>query len=600
MKLFQQRSLVRQLYLLFLGTVLLITAALCMFYSVSLGIIRDKESQYMRSITGQIAEKAEDVTTAIELLTRTVSRAPAAKHLLEQTNSAKKWEYKQSLNNLIAEMAKSNSNINNILLMDKDGSVYGFSGFDYLLVSKLNSRYDLFSAEKYANGFSGAICLSTEGPTYYTCVKPIYDDSAETTRIGSCLVVCGSEALIAACEQAAPSENAFFAILDGDNQVLSSSRPLDAAACVELTQMLGMESSELFSARIGGERFLLIQYPTQALTGWKVIGAVPYREIYSGMRRFQFLALAFVFVLCFAMFALVRQIITNITKPLLKIADFVQRGPYYTLHHHLKVDDGNEIESIGTGINSMLDEINDLNCRVLQDQSRLYEIELANNQARLLALQSQINPHFINNTLGAIQGMAYQKRYDSICTAISALAYIMHYSISGADLVTIDEEMLSVEQYLRIIELRFPSRFQICLEIDDRIRQCVMPRFLLQPLVENAVSHGLEPHCGCGKLTLSGRMGSDEVIRFACVDDGVGIPPEKLKALNDMLQAAKPETEHSTCRGSGGIGLRNIHLRLQLVYGPSYGITVSAAAGGGTAVYVEFPASSETKTERSG
>ena len=595
MRVFQQRSLVRQLYLLFFGTVFLIAAALCMFYSVSLQIIRDKESQYIRTQAAQIAEKTDDVTTAVNLLTQTVSEAPASKYLLAQTTAMRKWEYKQSLNNLVAEMAKSNSNISNILLMDNEGAVYGFSGFDYLLVSKINSKYSLFSAEKYSTGFSGALYLNNEGEVYYTCVKPIYNSAPENIRIGSCLVVCSTRALAEACAQAAPTENSLFAILDSDNQVLASSCPLDAATGEELTRALSAQDSELFPIRIRGERFLLIRYPTQTLTGWKVIGAVPYQEIYSGLRRFQLLSLLFAVVLCFAMLALIRQIKTNITKPLLKIADFVQKGPHYTLHNHLKVDDGNEIEAIGARINSMLDEINDLNRRVLQDQSRLYEIELANNQARLLALQSQINPHFINNTLGAIQGMAYQKRYESICTAISALAYIMRYSISGNDLATVDEELLSVEQYLQIIELRFPSRFQIRLDIDDQIRQCVMPRFLLQPLVENAIFHGLEPRCGCGKLTLSGQMREDAVIHFVCADDGVGISPEKLKALIDMLRDTKLETETGRCRGIAGIGLRNIHLRLRLIYGAPYGITVTAAEGGGTTVCVEFPASTGTK-----
>ena len=314
---------------------------------------------------------------------------------------------------------------------------------------------------------------------------------------------------------------------------------------------------------------------------------VPYSDISSDLNKVRIIAYLFFFILFSAFGILMWLIMKNLTHPLLRIVDFTQHDAYYALHHSLEIDGPLELRNLAGSINQMLKRINELNRTVIQNHARLYEIELANNRAQLYALQSQINPHFLYNTLNTIQGLTYLGKDEEIRTAIGALSFVMRYSIKGDEIVLVNDEIQCIEKYKQIIDIRFSRRMQISISVDDSIRNCKMPRFLLQPLVENAVFHGLEPRPGKGNLTLTGTLVSGSILHFVCTDDGVGIAAEKLAelqtALHDDTQVMREQNTHEH------VGLLNIHRRLQLMYGPAYGISLSSKPGEGTVVCLDFP-----------
>ena len=235
----------------------------------------------------------------------------------------------------------------------------------------------------------------------------------------------------------------------------------------------------------------------------------------------------------------------------------------------------------------MPDQINQMSHSVLQNQARLYEAELANNRARLDALQSQINPHFLYNTLSTIRGLTYLNKNEEIRTTISALSFIMRYNVKGDEMVLIKDELTCIKNYLKIIEIRFPGRFEIHLQVDPCVMECSMPRFLLQPLVENAILHGLEPMPGSGSLTLSVSLTPENLLYVECTDNGVGITSEKLRHLLHMLEQTNCETSSNNTHAH--IGLLNIHLRLKLIYGNSYGLSISSEPMKQTTISAAFP-----------
>ena len=594
MKTYNKLSLANQLYVLYAVTISVILFSAVLVYKVSFRSLRNKENIHMNNMLTQVAQRTEDITSSIQLITDTVANSSSANHLLTETNYRKRMEYKRSLNSMINELARSNQSIKTILLLNTNEKVYGFNGFDYYLANQLDAKYDLFSFSKYPDGFSNALTLPGDSMTYYACRRVIYDQNGSYGNrqiIGTCLAICSSEPLYQVCSSTTSSAHSILVILDEDQQIIARNPENDNELSSDIILSILSAEKLSISEKIDGKTYLINQLPALHSTRWKVSSIVPYSDINSDLLRLQALALLFIVVLLLAFFTLIRRITKNITHPLLEIVSFVQNDPYYTLHHRLELHEPREIDQLSSGINQMIDQINELNHTVLHNQARLYEIELANNQARLSALQSQINPHFLYNTLDAIHGLAYLGKQEEIRTTIQALSFILRYSIKGEEYVSVKEELKCVHKYLEIIDVRFSKKIKFQIQVENEILNYHMPRFLLQPLVENAVFHGLEPRIEKGSLTLTGSLTENHLLHFECKDDGIGIAEDKLKELNSMLQNTSDPTFRKMANDK--IGLLNIHLRIQLRYGTSYGLSIVSKENQGTSICLDFPADTQ-------
>lgn len=199
---------------------------------------------------------------------------------------------------------------------------------------------------------------------------------------------------------------------------------------------------------------------------------------------------------------------------------------------------------------------------------------------QLRALQAQINPHFLYNTLEDIRSIALEYGVISIGEMTKALAKTFRYSISKENIVTVREEIDHIKSYAQIQNFRYGDRLSILYYIDETVMDCRMIKFILQPIIENAVSHGVEPKKGSGVVTVIGALKEGEIV-FRIIDNGIGMAPEQLDKINADL-ADKRETSH-------GIGLSNVDMRLKLYYGEPYGIRVESRQGEGTQVTVRLP-----------
>lgn len=583
-------SLRRQICVLFIVTVVLVFCAFLAFYVVAFRSLLTKEERHMYSMMAQVAQKTEDITTSVDLLTSSVCNASATNSLLRETDANAKWRYKQILNNQTSDFARSNPSITNIVLLDTEGRVFSFNGLNYSLVNELNAQYNLFSSNSQPEGFVGPLYSKGSGTPYYANVHSVYSNSASMpadSKIGSCLVIGTCEPIYDACLSATSTSNSLMMVLNSQMQVIVRNREEKQTFDAAIIQALRSQQKQMFSANIDGKKYLISWQPL-GTTHWKVVSAVPYREIMTELIPFHLLSLLF-FLLLLGTYALLgRRIIIGITLPLEKIAGFIKKGPYYSLHNHMELDEKNEFGELANYINLMLDQISKLTRTNLKNQAQLYETEIANIQARLLALQSQVNPHFLYNTLDAINGLAYLEQTKDIPVAVSALSAIMRYSIKGEEMVEVQKEIACVQKYLQIIDIRFKNRFAFHIDVPDNILGFQIPRFLLQPLVENAVFHGLEPRSGHGSLTLRGEL-DGQLLRFTCTDDGIGIAPKELSILLRQLESTVTNNSCPVPEGRQGIGLNNLHLRLRLIYGPPYGLSIKSEQGNGTTICMDLP-----------
>lgn len=226
--------------------------------------------------------------------------------------------------------------------------------------------------------------------------------------------------------------------------------------------------------------------------------------------------------------------------------------------------------------------------QLLINQSNL--LNAVKQQAQYLALQNQINPHFLYNTLESIRSDALCCGMDDIAKITEALSLFFRYTISGLEKTsTIIDELENVENYFIIQKYRFEDRLKLIIEMpdDEHMRNLKLPKLTLQPLVENAIIHGVECYADQGIIKISVEM-TDKWYYITVEDNGIGIPIEQLKELNEMLSYPEIVTTRAKSK-KGGIAMGNVAQRIRLLYGKQYGIHVYSTVGIGTKVVVNLP-----------
>lgn len=227
---------------------------------------------------------------------------------------------------------------------------------------------------------------------------------------------------------------------------------------------------------------------------------------------------------------------------------------------------------------------------LLLDKNRL--IALSKKTSEYLALQNQINPHFLYNTLEGIRAEAVISGVDTIAEMTEALATYFRYTISQVDnLVTLEEELANVENYYYIQKFRFGDRLDLMIRYDCEdeysVLQCQIPKLTLQPIVENSIYHGLEQKMEKGHLDIK-ITATDQHLIIMVSDDGVGMEKEQVKKMNEVLRSLRLE-EMQTESSRGGIAVRNVNNRIKLLFGEEYGISIYSQSGAGTDVEITLP-----------
>lgn len=290
----------------------------------------------------------------------------------------------------------------------------------------------------------------------------------------------------------------------------------------------------------------------------------------------------------------------RITKPLRKLAIYAQKvtdgdlSPEPLLVSH-KTD---EVSVVTLAFNEMVSSLVRMIGEIKKQsvlEKKLQEQELQNltmknflREAELHALQSQINPHFLYNTLNAAVQLAVIEGADRTSSLIDTLAHLLRYNLKKLGTpVPLGEEIANLNRYFKILQTRFGNRFEIVQSIDPKANHVLLPNLTLQPLVENSLIHGLEDLEKVGVITLTVEDYEDSA-KITISDNGRGIPPEKLKELNELQSVAG----HTT-----GIGLRNVRERLRLFFDQEGLLTIESQENQGTTIVLTIPKSAEIKNE---
>ncbi|MFC5704025.1 sensor histidine kinase [Cohnella faecalis] len=390
------------------------------------------------------------------------------------------------------------------------------------------------------------------------------------------------------------SLNSRIVILDEDNRLVyeSGNESKSIAESELLERAVGREGK--FWINVGGEE-MLASFTSSGYSNWKAVLVTPRVEIFGALDKIKttviFTAII-AFVFTFMISVLFGQRITRPILNLYKTVNRIKRGDFSL---RVKIDRNDEIGRIGMNFNAMQDELQTLIETKYLNQIKLQEVELA-------MLYSQINPHFLYNTLDSIRAMSDYYKVEEISVMAQSLADMFRYNTKNKDeIVTLQEELDQIDSYIKIQSIRFEGKIECGIQIDEALYGTPLLKMTLQPLVENAVFHGIERKRGKGMITISASKERSR-IRLSIKDDGVGISEKRLAEIRDKLKPPAQQLIEPSAEREIGIGIVNVYSRYAIRFGDRFDFTIDSKKGSGTEITLVFPpfeTESDAKSESS-
>jgi len=340
---------------------------------------------------------------------------------------------------------------------------------------------------------------------------------------------------------------------------------------IPIASLPGSSSSVILSA--GGAEYQVLAQ-TSSYTGWRTIGVFSLSESLREVLMIRSLTYAIGGITMLLAIVAAFFFASSIAKPVLDLRSLMKRVEGGDLSVRFSGSLGDEIGELGIGFNEMIERIQSLIDQVYAEQR-------SKREAELHTLQEQIKPHFLYNTLDTIQWMAQEHRIDDVVNIVGALTSLFRIGLNrGREYIPLVEEIEHVESYLRIQKMRYEDKFDYSIACDETLRGKRVLRLILQPLVENAIYHGIKERRGHGNLSVEARAEAGELF-IAVYDDGVGMREAMVESLNASLEEGGPVV--------GGYGIRNVHERIRLTFGKPYGLSFKSVFGEGTKVTIRHP-----------
>lgn len=369
----------------------------------------------------------------------------------------------------------------------------------------------------------------------------------------------------------------YIYLIDGNGEIIYHPRAqlIDSGLEHENNRAVSEYRDGIYQETFHGEE-RVITVKSVGYTGWKLIGVAPRQTVSLNSLKTQLLV---VFVAAFILFlmSLVNSYISSrITTPIRKLELSVNEIEKGNLNAKVDAEGSYEIRHLGQSVQNMAKQIQVLMADIVSEHEKKRKQEFD-------TLQSQINPHFLYNTLDIIVWMIENEKPDQAVKAVTALARFFRISLSrGKSIITVKDELEHVRNYLMIQHMRFKNRFSYTIEAEDEVLELASLKLMLQPLVENAIYHGMEFMDGDGEIFISAwKEGEDLYLKVS--DNGLGMTEEQVARLFS-------DTPHTDSSRGSGIGVKNVNERIRLYFGSEYGLSIESEPDEGTVVTIHLPA----------
>jgi two-component system, sensor histidine kinase YesM len=556
-------------------------------------IIQDKAEFYAANTISQANDKLDNTSDNIKKAATAVAyNMSTQKFFTEKDNVAKK-EHQDAVYSLIRSMVISNPSIAEIAFIDNEDNIFtANSVINVETLKQLKAQVNLDKIDKPM--FASVIQNSTNETLgkYFCYIMPVFNIElqAESDRkLGQCIILGKIQYLQGIVNNTSITSNSLFYMIDSKNQLIVSNKK-------NINQMMLSTYDAAFRKMYNENTWVKVSYmgnpfmvkeKMNQYTGWKMISIIPINELTSDLKKVRVTGII-IGVITIALLLLAGTTISrSIAIPMARLVKTMGIIGNKNIKQRILLKETNEIGIIAKNINLMLDNIENMTGNIFSMQANLYEVELSKKEAELSALQSQINPHFLYNTLECIRSISSVHDITEIVDISTSMAKIFRYSIKGSNFTSVRQEIECIQDYLVIMCIRFEGKFDTQLNIDSNLMDLKIVKMILQPIAENAMYHGLEPKEGKGLLRVIGYI-KENMIFFEIIDNGIGMNEQEVKEINSNLEERK-ELKGVVLSDKRSIGLGNINNRIKLYYGNEFGVCVYSKINEGTKVIVNLP-----------
>lgn len=321
------------------------------------------------------------------------------------------------------------------------------------------------------------------------------------------------------------------------------------------------------------ERMVVVK--TVGYTGWKIVHVTPTANMSPSLTQNKVIWIFLIAIITVLMIFAINYITFWVTKPLRRLDASVKELEKNYLPSQIYIGGSYEVRHLGNTIRSMVEQMQALMERLLKEQE-------SKRKSEMDALQSQINPHFLYNTLDSIIWMIESARYEESVSMVTALANLFRISLSqGKTIITIKEEIRHAKNYISIQKVRYKNKFEVIFDVEEEIGNYETIKLIIQPLLENAIYYGMEAMDeGEGLIKVHGYLEGDDIF-IEVSDNGMGMSAEMVENL--LIDSTRVRKKGS------GIGIHNVHERIQLYFGTEYGLNIESEPDEGTTVTIHLP-----------
>lgn len=569
----------------------------CMYiitYSQVSNVITRNNKEYVDNILTQMKQTISQNSSLMgRILTNIAYNEVVQKYILEQ-NAYSEYEEMTTINNFLYNIQEIQDGIIDIVILGEDGNSYSLKGTNTVtnnIIEKMPPNISNYYSGKeqvsYQDQRKNCFMLTTP-------INSIIPNHPLDRRIGTATIVFDTKVLGLKVDKKFEASSTKFYLVDRNDIIYSSNDPTLIGK--KLDDIIGDNSDKsdkgsnnTSTVTIDGRDWIV---NTEAIPeiGGEIVSAVPKDKLFENLLWMRRLTILVFFVALIAISIPFLIVTNNIVDPLKRMMEFmssIKRDDINSLKQRIKLKGYIEIETMATEFNKLLDKITELTDGLIEANTKLYEARLAKKRSELAYLKSQINPHFLYNTLETMKGSAIEEGAPNTMEMTKALGQIFRYSIKGDDMVKLSDEFGIIKSYVKIQQIRFNGRIKVHYEFSDEMLDLRIPKMIIQPIVENAIFHGLEAKVGRGSLWIGGEIAGD-IMNIWVKDDGVGIDVRKLDEINVSLLNTRGKQEiHSD---SQHMGLYNVNNRIKLAFGEQYGLQLISSPEAGTEVIMKIPA----------
>ena len=565
---------------LVLSAVVIVTGVSMKFTNTS---IFENSSEYTHTIIQQMNQNIDSYIDYMENIAYLISSNEDVQDYLFDEKIDNEGRYR--ILNQFQTILDSRSDIRNVGIISKNGRMLINDGS-----KSVNQDLDLNTQEWYATALekpNGPILTSShvqhiisgERPWVITLSRGIRDRSGSGEKEGVFFIDLNYSAISGLCDQSTVGTKGYAFILDAKGNIVYHPQQQQLYNELQTENIsLIMDTDEDTVLTGTGNDGKLYSISRSEKTGWTVVDCTNVKELLSKSRQAQSVYVLTAIILVIVALLFSRFMARSITLPIQKLRDSmkkVQEGDFSV--SDVVVDSKNEIGSLTKSFDVMTHRIHELMEQNVHEQEEKRKSELK-------ALQSQINPHFLYNTLDSIIWMAEGKKNEEVVLMTASLARLLRQSISNEDeVVPIANEVEYARGYLTIQKMRYKDKLEFQIDVDSSILYIPLIKLVLQPIIENAIYHGLKYKESKGLLIVKGFMKDGNAV-LQVIDDGVGMDEETLAHIYD---------KHKVNYHSNGVGVYNVQKRLKLYYGEDYGITYTSELGKGTTATITIPGRQE-------